>query len=145
MVWKSARYVPAAGALMEARQGLREHVGFYGDDVLVLRKFDATSLDAYFALFHIVDELTGGLSCYSIVVDLEAVAGHPSAEARELLQERLSEEKQRIAHVGLVVSSNISSQKALVRFLFSFLSFSKFSFHTAVEEACVHCWEQLYH
>ncbi len=143
MLWRPSKSTPPASALIAARRSLREHVELSGEQIVLIRQLDTSSLSTYHALFRLFDEMTSGCAQYGVVVSLEGMQGRPTPAVRELLLERFAGEGKRIAHVGLVVSP-LSVKQPFVKFLFSFLSFTRFSFHSSVEGACTRCSDKLY-
>ena len=128
----------AAPAELEA---LRSRVRKVADRVFVYDEIPIQSTFTLDLLFDRLEELSAGLDRFAYVVDLRGVK-RPGAEVRERLKQRVKRLNPRLAHVGLVVGSDVVI-RAVAKLAAFAIGFRSFTSHGTVEEAVEACRREL--
>jgi hypothetical protein len=116
---------------------LRRRVTPIEDRLFLLQEVPTQTPETVDVLFDRLEELAAGLDRFAYVVDLSGVK-RPNAPTRERLKERVLRVNERLAHVGVVVGSNVV-MRAVARLVAFASGFRSFSFHESVDDAAEVC------
>jgi hypothetical protein len=116
---------------------LRRRVSRIDDRLFLMRQVPTQTPFTAEVLFDRLEELSAGLDRFAYVVDLTE-AKRPDAPTRELLKRRIFRINERLAHVGLVVSTNVV-MRALAKLVVFAGGVRSFSFHESVDDATEAC------
>jgi hypothetical protein len=126
-----------SGAAPDALAELRRRVWKIDERLFMLVEVPVQTPFTLDVLFDRLEELAAGLDRFAYVVDLSGVR-RPDAPARERLRQRVGQINPRLAHVGVVVGTNMVI-RAVAKLAAFTIGFRSFSFHKSVDEAVEAC------
>jgi hypothetical protein len=132
---ESRPYGPNAAA--DEIEALRARVWKAEDRLFVYDEVPIQSLFTLDLLFDRLEELSDGLDRFAYVVDLRGVK-RPGAEVRERLKQRVKRLNPRLAHVAIVVGTDVVI-RAVAKLAAFAIGFRSFTSNVSVEDGLEAC------
>jgi len=122
-------------------EALRARVRKITDRIFLYEEVPIQSTFTLDLLFDRLEELSAGLDRFAYIVDLRGVK-RPGAEVRERLKQRVKRLNPRLAHVSIVVGTDVVI-RAVAKLAAFAIGFRSFTTHSSLEDAVEACRREL--